>query len=262
MKIKKIEQKPMTIHRKKEGSVYRKRNLRAKKHLRIKRNIRVNRNQYRRIVLSHGPVVKRIIVSKDFVNTYKTRSKFQERSHRVTKDGKILHRGKRNNRGQMSKDDVNSEKQKSSGNHSSSGIRTLGMVGVKGTLNQLEGGEELRDSAVIASLVIRPVVGTIEKGQDLYRSQSQKQKLQRKIKRVDVDSRVGKREINSSGKKVIPQTSYKATKVSVKLGSGIRSAITGAGAGSDKNDSTRVVMKRVTGKTIGKTTGKALKKAA
>ncbi|MHB8130779.1 MAG: hypothetical protein ACYDEX_17445, partial [Mobilitalea sp.] len=42
----------------------------------------------------------------------------------------------------------------------------------------------------------------------------------------------------------------------------IRSAITGAGAGSDKNDSTRVVMKRVTGKTIGKTTGKALKKAA
>lgn len=244
MKIKRIEHRAMTIHRKKEMSVHRKRRLRA------------NRILQRSVVLSHGPSVKKIVASKNFVSKYKTRSKFQEMSHK-TRDGEVLLRGKRNNRVQISKDDVKLEKQRDSGNHSSSGIRTLGMVGVKSTLDQLEGGDELRDSAVIASMVLRPIEGTIKQGQDVYRSQSQKQKLQRKIKRVNVDSQVEIKDIKIAGKKVIHQTIDKATKESVRAGSGIRSAITGAGASTSMTDSTRVVVKRV----AGKTTGTAIRRA-
>ena len=239
MKVKKIEYKNMTIHRKKEMKVHRKRHLRT------------NRNFQRSIILSHGPSVKRIVVSKEFVSKYKKRSKFRDVSHMVSKDGKVLHEGKRINRVQISKDDAKFEKQMGSDNLSSSGIRTLGMVGMKSTLEQIEGGEELRDSAAIASVVLRPMGGTIEKGLELYRSQSQKQKLQRKIKRVNVISQVGKRENNIARKKVISQNSFKVTKTSMKVGSVIKSANTGKGVGTAMTDSTRVTVKRVSEKTTG-----------
>ena len=229
----------MTIHRKKEMSVLRKRHL------------RVNKNIPRSIVLSHGPSVKKIVVSKDFISNYRTKLKFQEISNKTGRDGEVLHRGKRNNRVQLSKNDAKFEKQNSSGDHSSSGIRTLGMVGMKSTLDQLEGGEELRDSAAIASVIMRPMGGTIEKGRDMYRSQSQKQKLQRKIKQVNVDSQVGKREIKTACKKLIQQNSFKVMQKSMKVGSGIKSTDTGKGVGTAMTNSTRVAVKRVSGKTTG-----------
>ena len=239
MKIKKIEHKPMTIHRKKEMSVHRKRHLRT------------NRNIPRRIDMSHGPSVKKIVLSKDFISNYKTRLKYQDISHKTGRDREVLHRGKRNNRVQLLKNDAKFEKQTSLGSHSSFGIRTLGMVGVKNTLNQLEGGEELRDSAAIASVILRPMGGTIEKGRDLHRSQSQKKSLQMKIKQVNVDSLVVKREINIARKKVIPQNSFKVTKESMKVGLGIKRANTDKGVVASITDSTRVTVKRVSEKTTG-----------
>lgn len=91
-------------------------------------------------------------------------------------------------------------------NHS---LRNAGMVGGKVATDQIEGGEELQQSAMIMYEASRPVTGTASRGAELFKRQViNKQKL--KIKKVDAGKKLAKKGAKDTAKKAAKETGKKA----------------------------------------------------
>ncbi|MDF2907782.1 MAG: hypothetical protein K0R34_3103 [Herbinix sp.] len=67
--------------------------------------------------------------------------------------------------------------------------QSIGVFGGAIVTEQLEGGEELRDSSALAGMALHPFVETISAGKNMYQDKTQLLQLAKKIKKVDLDKR-------------------------------------------------------------------------
>ena len=181
MKIKKVDDKPMVIHTKQKAKIH-----------------------------THEPKQASIKGSNIYtVDRDPTKKKGAEGSHRkstvhkVSKDGKLaMLRNSMKNANQSIK--VN--------NHS---LRNAGMVGGKVMTDQIEGGQEIQQSAMIMYEASKPVTGTASRGAELFKSQViNRQKL--KIKKVDAGKKIAKKGAKDATKNTAKGTAKKAAKESSK----------------------------------------------
>ena len=89
------------------------------------------------------------------------------------------------------------------------------MVGGKVATDQLEGGEELQQSAMIMYEASRPVTGTASRGAELFKRQVINRQKQ-KIKKVDTAKKIGKKGVKSAAKNTAKGTAKKVAKESAK----------------------------------------------
>ncbi len=90
-------------------------------------------------------------------------------------------------------------------------LYNAGMAGAGMASHQLEGGEEVRQSAALLSTAARPVTGTASKGADLFRKKAMSER-QRRIKTVGVGKRLARAKAGKNAKKVSKAVTKKNAK--------------------------------------------------
>lgn len=264
-KINKVEAKPMRIHRKSEINVHRIR----------KRN--KPSNAMKQLRLRRGPSIRHITVPVDVIRRYKgslyrnaKSDKYNCIEGNINKNlnGKSFQE-QVNKRIQKSSDTANTMKAVIRNQYHTTTAQTIGMIGASVASEQIEEGEELRDSVAIASLALYPFSGAVSKGRDLYRNKSQEQRLAMKLKRVDLGNRVRNKTSNNTSntteKKVNRKSGSNYTKESTRVKSkglcSLRGASTDSIATGAKGISSRTSVGKDDVKDIGKVNGKAMSKA-
>ena len=96
-----------------------------------------------------------------------------------------------------------------------SSLRNAGMVGGKVMTDQIEGGQEIQQSAMIMYEASKPVTGTASRGAELFKRQVINQQ-KRKIKKVDAGKKIAKKGVKGTAKKVAKESSKKVAKESAK----------------------------------------------
>ncbi len=94
-------------------------------------------------------------------------------------------------------------------------LRSAGMTGAKVASDQIEGGQELQQSAMLAYEATRPVVGTASKGAELFKRQAAEQ-AKKRIKKVNAGKKIAKKTAKASAKKVAKDTSKTVVKETAK----------------------------------------------
>lgn len=251
----------MRIHRKSEINIHRIR----------KRNN--HSNTVKKLQLRRGPSVRQLTVPVDVIRGYKgslyryaKSDKYNYIEGNINKklNDQSFHEP-RSKRIQKSSDTANAMKPDIRNKHYSTTAQTIGMIGASVATEQLEGGEELRDSAAIAGLALTPFTRASSKGSDLYRNKSQEHRLAMKLKRVDPGNRVRCKMSSSTGKKVIRMAGSNYTKESTRVKSkglsSLRGVSTNSVATGIRGISNRTSVGKDTFKDIGKVNGKATRKA-
>ncbi|SEV85169.1 Cell wall-associated hydrolase, NlpC family [[Clostridium] fimetarium] len=99
-------------------------------------------------------------------------------------------------------------------------IKNAGLISASTTVNQLEGGEEIRNSAMIASTIARPVTGSASKGAALFRKKVLDER-KAKIKKVEAGKKLGRKKIRDTAagsvRKLAKDSAKKASKDSAKF---------------------------------------------
>ena len=193
MNIKKVDDKPMVIHTKEKAKLH----MHEPKKAEIKAA-----NTY---TVSRGPNVGKASIGKTRSSTVHTvgnvkRSMFNQ--YRAA-----LNESKR------------SIKTKTSS------IKVAGAAGAQTALSQVEGGDEIRDAAMIAHVATRPAVNASAKGAELFRRQAVEQ-AKKRIKKANSAKKIGKkgakdatkRAAKGTAKKVAKETSKETAKVAAKEG--------------------------------------------
>ena len=106
-----------------------------------------------------------------------------------------------------------------------SSIKVAGAAGAQTALSQVEGGDEIRDAAMIAHVATRPAVNASAKGAELFRRQAVEQ-AKKRIKKANSAKKIGKkgakdatkRAAKGTAKKVAKETSKETAKVAAKEG--------------------------------------------
>ena len=94
-------------------------------------------------------------------------------------------------------------------------LRNAGMAGGKVMTDQIDGGQEIQQSAMIMYEASKPVTGTASRGAELFKQQViNRQKL--KIKKVDAGKKIAKKGVKSTAQKVAKESSKKVAKESAK----------------------------------------------
>ncbi len=250
----------MRIHRKSEINIHRIR----------KRN--KPSNAMKQLSLRRGPSIRHITVPVDVIRRYKGSLYRNAKSDKYNCiEGNINKKlnGKSfqvqgNKRIQKSSDTANTMKPVIRNQYHSTTAQTIGIIGASVASEQMEGGEELCDSVGIAGLALYPFSGAVSKGRDLYRNQSQEQRLAMKLKRVDPGNRVRNKTSSSTGKKVIRMAGSKYTKetrIKSKAWSSLRGASINSVATGARGISSRTSVGKDAVKDIGTVNGKATSKA-
>lgn len=86
-----------------------------------------------------------------------------------------------------------------------SSIKLVGGAGANAVANQMEGVDEVRDAAMIAYRVTRPMTGTASKGAEFFRQKSLAGK-KRKMKKVEAGRKLARRQIKKNTQKVAKKT--------------------------------------------------------
>lgn len=181
LKIKKVDDKPMVIHTKQKAKIH-----------------------------AHEPKQASIKGSSIYtVDRDPTKKKTVEGTHRKSTIHKV---SKVDRFAKLRKNVKESNQSIKVNNHS---LRNAGMVGGKVATDQIEGGEELQQSAMIMYEASRPVTGTASRGAELFKRQViNKQKL--KIKKVDAGKKLAKKGVKDTAKKAAKETGKKAAKETAK----------------------------------------------
>ena len=170
MKIKKVDDKPMIIHTKEKTKIHMHENQDAK----IK-----GHNVY---TVDHSPVSKGSTTKQtESVNqgkeSYRKSTILQNRLRNLNPIYQYRQKRKDSNRSVKIKNST---------------IKNAGLISASTTVNQLEGGEEIRNSAMIASTIARPVTGSASKGAALFRKKVLEER-KAKIKKVEDGKKLGRR---------------------------------------------------------------------
>lgn len=181
LKIKKVDDKPMVIHTKQKAKI-------------------------------HAHESKQASIKGSSIYTVDrdpTKKKTVEGTHRKS----TLHKVSKVDRFAKLRKNVKESNQSIKVNNYS--LRNAGMVGGKVATDQIEGGEELQQSAMIMYEASRPVTGTASRGAELFKRQViNKQKL--KIKKVDAGKKLAKKGAKDTAKKAAKETGKKAAKETAK----------------------------------------------
>lgn len=250
----------MRIHRKSEIDIHR-----------IKKSNKPSITM-KQLHLRRGPSIRHITVPVDVIRGYKgslyryaKSDKYNCIEGNINKklNDQSFHEP-RSKRIQKSSDTACTMKPDIKNQHYSTTAQTIGMIGASVATEQLEGGEELRDSAAIEGLALTPFIRASSKGSDLYRNKSQEQRLAMKLKRVDPGNRVRNKTSSSTSKKVnrMAGSNYKKeSRVKSKVWSSLRAASTDSVATGARGISSRTSVGKDAVKDIGKVNGKATSKA-
>ena len=90
-------------------------------------------------------------------------------------------------------------------------VCSVASVGAKATLDQMEGGNEVYESYIVARNLSRPVESATDAGRRLYRSQAAKAQAKR-IKKVQAGRKIGKKAAKDSAAKAAKETTKAAAK--------------------------------------------------
>lgn len=181
MKIKKVDDKPMVIHTKQKTKLH------------------THEPKQATIKGSNIYTVERDPTKKQVDNTKHRRSTV----HQVQKEGMFSKYRKQVQQANQSVKVKNTS------------LRNAGMTGVKVMTDQIEGGQEIQQSAMIMYEASKPVTGTASRGAELFRQQViNRQKL--KIKKVDAGKKLAKKGVKDTAKKVVKESSKKVAKESAK----------------------------------------------
>lgn len=104
-------------------------------------------------------------------------------------------------------------------------IKNAGLITANTTVNQLEGVEEIQNSAMIASTLARPVTDSASKGAALFRKKVL-EKRKAKIKKVEAGKKLGKKKIRDTA----ASSARKFAKESAKVGAKLAGAAAGTAA--------------------------------
>lgn len=221
MKIHKVEEKPMVIHTKEKAKIHR-----AESH---------EGGRKRRRVSAKGttPKVKESARKKTSGSgkTLRNTGK-KEKVAEVRKVPQDISKATTTMRKrQSSVEMIKDEAKKRVSAHHNTGMKELGAAGVKTATDQLEGGEELQQAAMVAYELTRPVSDTVGKSSDWMKQELLAQR-KRRLKVVDtpktavkqttikqVNSQAAKTAAKSSAKKVAKGTAKKVAKESAKAAS-------------------------------------------
>lgn len=156
MNIKKVDDKPMVIHTKKKATL----------HI-VKKKCKDKPKH--RIKLASFAKSRRVKISNGYVNNPRLRKLKLDRKAREEALPK-------------KKGTINSN------------VKAVSAVGVSAALNHMEGGNEVKEAAMVAYGVAQPVAGVTKKSSEIYRNGLRRMKKQR-IKQVKAGTKISKREI-------------------------------------------------------------------
>lgn len=209
LKINKVDDKPMVIHTKEKTKL----NIHEAKSTGIK-----GHNDYS---VNGSPKIKDACVNTadQGKKTYRKATIHQTKADRNSRIHKYRQNIKNANKSIKSK---------------TSSIKVAGAVGANVTVSQMEGGDEVRDAAMVAYGACRPVVGTASRGAQLFRQKAITDK-KRKIKKIDTGKKLAKKTAKNAAKntskKVAKETAKETAKVTAKTTAKIATttAVTAAG---------------------------------
>lgn len=105
-----------------------------------------------------------------------------------------------------------------------------GAAGTNAAVSQMEGGDEVRDAAMVAYGASRPIVAAASRGAQLFRQKALADK-KRKIKKVDAGKKLVKKTVKNAAKntskKVAKETAKETAKTTAKIAA--TTAVTAAG---------------------------------
>lgn len=115
-----------------------------------------------------------------------------------------------------------------------SNLKYAGLAGVKTATDQMEGGEEIRDSAMVAYGIAKPIVGTVSKTSEAMK-QAMLAERKRKLKVVEpgkkAASKVAKSTVKKTTKKVAKDTTKAVTKTATTVATTTVGTAIGVAAG-------------------------------
>ena len=96
-----------------------------------------------------------------------------------------------------------------------SSIKVVGAAGANNALNQMEGGDEVKDAAMVAYGATRPVAKTISKGANLINNRLMQKQVAR-IKKVDAGKNLARKKAKQSASNIAKNSSKQAAKTAAK----------------------------------------------
>ena len=156
MNIKKVDDKPMVIHTKKKATL----------HI-VKKKCKDKPKH--KIKLASFAKTRRVKISNGYVNNPRLRKLKLDRKAREEALPK-------------KKGTINTN------------VKNVSAVGVSAALNHMEGGNEVKEAAMVAYGVAQPVAGVTKKSSEIYRNGLRRMKKQR-IRQVKAGAKISKREI-------------------------------------------------------------------
>ena len=181
MKIKKVDGKPMIIHTKQKAKIH---TVESKK-VEIKgRNI---------LTGSRGPNEKNAQTGS---GTYRK---------------SIVHKVDKVKKGRISRYRQNLKQAKQSIKVKDSSIKLAGAAGANSALDQLDGGEEIKQASEIVYGTVKPMSDVASKGAALFRQKALEAK-KRKIKKVDAGKKIAQKGAKKAATDTAKATAKKAAK--------------------------------------------------
>lgn len=217
MKIKKVDDKPMEIHTKAKTKIHsheaKSTGIKGHNVYSVKRSPKIKSATAIMQTMGKGTVRRR------GKTTYRKSTIHQNQKER----GGRIHQHNRN-----IKDDKKTIKTKNSG------IKLVGAAGANAAAKQMEGADEVREAAMIAYGITKPMTGTASKGAEIFRQKALVEK-KRKIKKVESGKKLAKRQIKKTTQKVVKKaakdTAKKVAKETAKVTTKVATdvAVTAAG---------------------------------
>lgn len=96
-----------------------------------------------------------------------------------------------------------------------SSIKLSGVTGANSALDQMEGGDEIKQAAMVAYSVSSPVTGTASKGARLFKNKVLQNKKQ-KIKKVDAGKKIAKKTVKKTAQKTVKKVAKDTAKTVAK----------------------------------------------
>ena len=205
MKIKKVDDKPMVLHKKEK----------AKLHIRQP---------------------KKASIKAANIYTVDRSQKIKGASIATTENKKFrrstIHSVDKVKRGMFSQYRDALKESKQSIKTKNSSIKVAGAAGAQTALGQMEGGDEVRDAVNIAYVATGPVTGTASKGAELFRRKALAEKKKR-IRKVEAGGKLAKKTAKETAKKAAREAAKETAKAAAKEGAKIGTTIAGTAAGAE-----------------------------
>lgn len=221
MKIKKVDDKPMVIHTKEKAKLH----THEPKQASIKGS-----NIY---TVDRNPTKKK---------TAESGSHRKSTIHQIKREGKLA---KYKSKMQAANQSIKVK---------NTSLRNVGMVSGKTVTDQMEGGQEIQQSAMIMYEASKPVTGTASRGAELFKRQviaKQKQK----IKKVDAGKKIAKKSakkaVKDTTKKVAKETAKTAAKETAKVATKTATTVAATAAGTALAPGVGTAIGYVAGEVVG-----------